>query len=212
MSAPATGQWNQYSNGAAKWWEWDNYSATDDNGQLIQEDDPRWDCRTMGNRVCGTQPTATIPSDKVLIVAPVDKPRAVPAPVKPKPKAASAPAAKPSGCDWMSEYSRTKAQYPASWTIGDRGAWGTTSTGDGGVFIAARTPCRYVRSVMLHEYVHVRQHAVYGRGMAAALAGYGGMEKVADCGAKMLGATWTNYTQTCTAKMNAAAAAVLKGH
>lgn len=26
-----------------------------DYGTMVQEDDPRWDCRTMGNRVCGGQ-------------------------------------------------------------------------------------------------------------------------------------------------------------
>lgn len=29
-------------------WTWDS------NGyERIEEDDPRWDCRTMGNRICG---------------------------------------------------------------------------------------------------------------------------------------------------------------
>ena len=27
--------------------------------QRITEDDPRWDCRTMGNKICGPSPTPT---------------------------------------------------------------------------------------------------------------------------------------------------------
>jgi hypothetical protein len=31
--------------------------------QRIEEDDPRWDCHTMGNRICGDGDTGMYPSD-----------------------------------------------------------------------------------------------------------------------------------------------------
>lgn len=33
--------------------------------QRIEEDDPRWDCRTMGNHVCGDNATALLPHQDV---------------------------------------------------------------------------------------------------------------------------------------------------
>lgn len=30
-----------------------SWSDVRDPGERIEEDDPRWDCRTMGNKVCG---------------------------------------------------------------------------------------------------------------------------------------------------------------
>lgn len=38
-------------------------TAKRDVGVVIQEDDPRWDCKTMGNKICGIPPVDTDGSD-----------------------------------------------------------------------------------------------------------------------------------------------------
>ena len=93
------------------------------------------------------------------------------------------------------------------------GAWGATALETGTVYIAPRVPCNRLRDVILHESVHVMQGRVYGGYDAASsgLAAYGGIEINADCGAKLLGASWTNYTSRCSAAQSQAARAILAG-
>jgi hypothetical protein len=40
-------------------------SSSGNHVQRIEEDDPRWDCRTMGNHVCGDNATAPLPHQDV---------------------------------------------------------------------------------------------------------------------------------------------------
>ncbi|MFL6141452.1 MAG: hypothetical protein ACJ72N_06220 [Labedaea sp.] len=101
----------------------------------------------------------------------------------------------------------------ATWIVQDRGAWGATDLGAGIVYIAPRTPAGRVLDVVRHEWVHVQQGRVYG-GIAqarTALAPWGGVEIVADCGAKALGATWTNYIKRCSPAQTAAARNIIAG-
>ncbi len=134
-------------------------------------------------------------------------------PVAPKPVAP-----KPAGDPWMATFSRLAASLPGEWYVRDAGALGATCLRAGGpcahagqVFIARRTPLNQLASVMKHESMHVRQSRIYGLNVITALAPFGGIEAVADCGARMLGATWTHYVKTCTPVMNHAAQAMLNG-
>lgn len=114
---------------------------------------------------------------------------------------------------WESVFNSMANKLPGNYVIQDRGSWGATDLSSGTVYIAPRTPLKYLDDVMLHESIHVRQGQVYGNiGSArSALANFGGLEAVADCGARMLGATWTNYVSSCTTSMNHAATAMLNG-
>jgi hypothetical protein len=108
---------------------------------------------------------------------------------------------------------RVPGASSATWIVQDRGAWGATDLGAGVVYIAPRTPASRVLDVVRHEWVHVQQGRVYG-GMAPArdaLAPWGGIELVADCGAKALGARWTNYIKRCSPAQTAAARNILAG-
>lgn len=114
---------------------------------------------------------------------------------------------------WQEVFNSMKSRLPGTYIISDKGSWGATDLSNGIVYIAPRTPLKYLDDVMLHESIHVRQGRIYGDIDTArsALAPFGGLEPVADCGAKMLGATWTNYVSSCTANMNHAARAMLDG-
>lgn len=115
--------------------------------------------------------------------------------------------------DWDSIFNSMAAKLPGQYVIADKGSWGATDLRTGIVYIARRTPLQYLKSVMLHESIHVRQGYVYGNinTARAALANFGGLEAIADCGAKLLGATWTNYVNNCSPDMLYAAQAMLSG-
>lgn len=114
---------------------------------------------------------------------------------------------------WDEIFQVEAARLPGKWVVEDRGAWGATSLETGTVYISPRAPQRYLIAIMLHESMHVRQGQLYGGIYAArdGLAKYGGIEINADCGALILGANWTNYTQSCTPQQRAAAQSILKG-
>lgn len=157
----------------------------------------------------------TVPSTTSAQPIPIATPASTPAPrtsgptrpAPPKPSAPSTPAVDP----WDVVYARMAAQLPARWTIADRGSWGAVSLNTGTVYIARRTPVQHLADVMRHEWIHVQQWRVYGSAARAALAPFGGIEVMADCGAIQLGARWTNYTRSCTAEQNRAAAAIRRG-
>jgi len=146
--------------------------------------------------------------------APTTAHPAMPKPARkpPPPKVAAAPTVAPA-VTWQSTFAALSARLPGTWIVQDRGAWGATDLNTGTVYIAPRTPLSKLSSVMYHESVHVLQGRVFGgrSGADAGLATYGGIEAVADCGARMLGATWTNYVQHCSAAQNHAASAILRG-
>lgn len=126
------------------------------------------------------------------------------------PKRALRPA--PARCDWSANLRRATGGRAANWTLKDTGAWGRTEVPGNTIWIAPRTPCDKVYSVAVHEWTHHMQGVVYGDYRAAkrAMARYGGLEIVADCGALLLGATWINYGCPGGAS-KAAAAAILRG-
>jgi uncharacterized protein YjaZ len=111
----------------------------------------------------------------------------------------------------MDEYNLVKSRYAADWNLAESGSWGLMKTATGKVFIAKGVPCDKVRSVMVHEYTHVLQWRLYGSSLVSDLESHGGAEEIADCGARMLGATWTHYVQTCTAEQTRSADAILRG-
>jgi hypothetical protein len=130
---------------------------------------------------------------------------------------AGAPPAKaaiqPAGCVWRAEYDRYSTTLSGAWHISDQGGWGATDLDTGDVYISPGTPCAKLRSVMLHESMHVKQGRIYGGYDQAVtqLASYGGIEINADCAARLAGATWTNYAQRCTATQNVGAGATMSG-
>lgn len=148
--------------------------------------------------------------------APTEAPRPLePAPPPQVVKPAPVPATP--RCDWGREFeaavSYVDPSWTASWHVKDSGAWGMTAPDTGEVDIAPRTPCVRVRDIVLHEWIHVQQGRVYGSLSAAeaALARFGGVEVVADCGAKQLGATWFSYTSRCTNDQALAGLAMARG-
>ena len=148
----------------------------------------------------------------------IPEPPPAPAPSpepEPSPEPAPAPAAPPApqGCDWDTEYHNATAGQPGTWTVEDQGAWGRTYPDTGQVYIAPRTPCDLVRSVVLHETCHVKQGQIYGglNPAIAALEPYGGVEVNADACARHTGATWTNYASSFTDAQMAAGIATANG-
>ncbi|HEU5470465.1 MAG TPA: hypothetical protein VFV67_07415 [Actinophytocola sp.] len=108
---------------------------------------------------------------------------------------------------------RVPGARSATWIVADKGAWGATDLSRGVVYIAPRTPATRILDVVRHEWVHVQQGRIYG-GIDAARAGLahvGGIEIIADCGAKALGAKWTHYTKRCNAAQVSASKRVLAG-
>jgi hypothetical protein len=139
------------------------------------------------------------------------KPRPTTPPTAPKPTEAKQPAT--AGCDWHAEYRAAIAGRPGTWHVRDRGSWGATDTDAGEAWIAPRTPCRYVRSVVIHEGCHVQQGRIYGSRAAAvaALAPVGGLDINADECARHLGATWFHYSHSPTPAQRAAGKATARG-
>jgi hypothetical protein len=86
------------------------------------------------------------------------------------------------------------------------GSWGLSDMGGGIVYISPTVPANRMYSVVAHEWGHVLSVKPYlpdaMAGVNAMNAWFGGSgltgaERAADCIARILGATWTNYTP-CT--------------
>jgi len=151
--------------------------------------------------------------------APASAPPADPAPqaaakvVAPAPAAQKKTPAQSFGGQLDAAVAKVPGASSATWIVEDKGAWGATDLAAGVVYVAPRTPANRLLDVVRHEWVHVQQGRVYG-GIAkakSALASVGGIEVVADCGAKLLGAGWTHYVKACTPEQTAAAKHVLAG-
>ncbi|HET9140449.1 hypothetical protein [Actinophytocola sp.] len=136
-----------------------------------------------------------------------------PAPVQEQPAAAPKPAAQSFAERLNAAVAAVPGAGSATWVVADKGSWGATDLSRGVVYIAPRTPANRLLDVVRHEWVHVAQGRIYGGIGAAktALAHVGGIEVVADCGAKLQGARWTHYTKTCTPAQTAAARQILSG-
>lgn len=130
--------------------------------------------------------------------------------------ASTPPATAPVPLTWEMIFDEWSRKLPGNWSIKDAGAWGATQMDSSElVFIARRTPARYLVAVMEHESMHVRQMRVYGGNYNAAVTGlapYGGIEVNADCGALLMGANYTNYVKgRCTTQQTQAANAIMEG-
>jgi hypothetical protein len=109
----------------------------------------------------------------------------------------------------------------ATWTVSRRyGHWGTTVLASGRIYISPTTPKSKLYSVAAHEYGHALTSANYGRhwqamGLAMNRWFGGGVviarERAADCIARAMGATWTNYTVCSNPHWRAGARILLAG-
>ncbi len=112
------------------------------------------------------------------------------------------------------------AHRPARWVSTSRyGHWGTTDWYHNTVYISPRVPASKLDSVVRHEWAHILTVRAYGS-VARAVAGtnstFGGSgltgaERAADCMARQLGATWTNYTSCGSSTWRRSATALLHG-
>lgn len=109
----------------------------------------------------------------------------------------------------------------ARWVLTARyGHWGATDMFHLVVYISPYVPPSKMYSVVVHEWSHVLTVLDYGLDVYAAVNAlervYGGQgwlpaERAADCMARMLGATWTNYTSCTSSSWRAAARRLLAG-
>jgi hypothetical protein len=102
-------------------------------------------------------------------------------------------------CDWWTEYDKARRGQPGKWRVAEITKTstvtipgrdpitfipaGTANLDTSQVVIDPDVPCAGVRSVVVHEAMHVRQGLIYGGHWAAvrALAPYGGVEINAEC-------------------------------
>jgi hypothetical protein len=102
--------------------------------------------------------------------------------------------------------------------------YGTTDWVTNTITISAFTPVNLLYSVIAHEWSHEIQAFVYHRdfwGIVRSMnrhfggggsSGQRGVEYAADCMARLMGATWTDYTSCQNRKWRHSAKRLLKGH
>lgn len=109
---------------------------------------------------------------------------------------------------------------PTRWVLTSRyGHWGATDLASGTVYISPAVPANRLDDVVRHEWAHVLTIRVYGSaaatisGLDAYFGGSGmtGVERAADCMARQLGASWTNYTSCSVAAWQRGATRLLQG-
>lgn len=106
----------------------------------------------------------------------------------------------------------------ATWRMSSGGPWGLTDLYTGVITISASVPADRMYDVVAHEWGHVLSMADYGFDVRTAVAALGatfggnGLEVAADCIARVLGATWTNYTACASSGWRTAAQVLLAGH
>ena len=110
---------------------------------------------------------------------------------------------------------------PIVWTApASASHWGTTSFEKRSIEISQTVPLDKLYSVAVHEWSHMKSTDVWAGDVPTAFdrlrAVFGGtssdgVEISADCMARVLGATWTNYTACDNQAWRAAAAKVLNG-
>jgi hypothetical protein len=86
------------------------------------------------------------------------------------------------------------------------GHWGATDLATSDIYISPSVRTSLLDSLVRHEYAHVVTVRAYGgdwrtarseMNVAFGASGRIGVERAADCMARAMGASWTNYT-TCT--------------
>lgn len=135
------------------------------------------------------------------------------------------PAARPSVCVWQDQIEQALAERgedPQDWTVTDLpdGQWGVVDLDEQWAYVDRHVPCHLVASVVRHEWMHLQQARKLG-GTDATYGAYdwdaGRLELVADCGALLLGSTYTPYVAQhekatgvgCSASYAAAAQALI---
>ena len=112
------------------------------------------------------------------------------------------------------------AHRPTRWVLTSKyGHWGATDLSSGTVYVSPSVPASRLDDVVRHEWAHVLTIRVYGSasatvaGLDAYFGGSGitGAERAADCMARQLGATWTNYTSCSSPSWQRGAARLLQG-
>jgi hypothetical protein len=104
-------------------------------------------------------------------------------------------------CVWDDKLHHTLDELgegPADWSkvTWSTDHWGKAyPQGTGMGAISPETPCDTVASVVYHEWVHLQQYRHYGPDFGASVLGQDRVEIVADCGAWLLGSTYTPYRQ-----------------
>ena len=108
-----------------------------------------------------------------------------------------------------------------TWTVSSRyGHWGATDLATGWIYISPSVSPGLLDSVVRHEYAHIVTVRAYAgdwrTAKQAANATFGGtgrtgVERAADCMARALGASFTNYTSCARADWQAAAGRLLAG-
>jgi hypothetical protein len=108
-----------------------------------------------------------------------------------------------------------------TWLLSDaHDAWGVADWHTNIVYISPRVPAHRLDDVVAHEWAHLHTARVYNGDINAMLTalnsrfggqGLAGAEHAADCLARMLGATWTHYTDCTDPHALAAAALLLSG-
>ena len=171
------------------------------------------------------RPTARPTTPPITATTPTTKrtsPRTSPSPTK-KPTASRksvAPAKAPAGAaasgptSWPAlnaAISRIPGYVPGGirWTVTSRyGHWGATDLATSHIYISPSVSTSLLDSVVRHEYAHVVTVRAYGGAWRTARSetnvafggtGATGVERAADCMARAMGASWTNYT-TCSRK------------
>jgi hypothetical protein len=108
----------------------------------------------------------------------------------------------------------------AVWVVRKQSTWGLALMGGGTVYISPTVPNDKIYSVASHEWSHLVSVRTYGNHVQEALdamnayfggSGLTGAERAADCMARQLGATWTNYTPCTNTRWIAGAKKLLAG-
>ena len=169
---------------------------------------PRPSARPTAPRVASTTPTAKRTPARTPTSTPQKKPaapRKTAAPAKAPQRAPSGPTSWPA---LNAAIYRIPGYVPDGirWTVTSRyGHWGATDLATGDIYISPSVSTSLLDSVVRHEYAHVVTVRAYGGAwrtarseMNVAFGGSGrtGVERAADCMARAMGASWTNYT-TC---------------
>lgn len=119
------------------------------------------------------------------------------------PEAAPAPTPSPASCDVAALVAERVAELGetgrSSWTVvqgrivdGSRSLLGAAGVDE--VQISSEVPCDLVSTVVSHEWMHLQQERRYP-GRAGEAYGAKGLERIADCGAQLMGGHYAPYLE-----------------
>lgn len=170
--------------------------------------------------------TRARPPSRPTAIKPSPTRRAATAP-RPNPKPAPRPPSATGGPTGWGALNGAISRIPGyrssgiTWTVTSRyGHYGTTDLATSDIYISPHVPVSLLDSVVRHEYAHVVTVRVYGgqwrvakSALNAAFDGSGmtGAERAADCMARLMGASWTNYTSCSSSSWRRNAELLLAG-